>query len=192
MVEGISEHAYISVQEAINWLREKGISKAAKKASRIAAEGLAVVKIDGNKALISLSFKQNSKDRLFLKINNKNNNQNQKNKSNFYKKQNRNDKMNKSQYNKITMSFLDFDEDNKENDEIKMKKIFHDLKDVIQEDENFLIKNKFANYGYNKDIIFAVDKRHVINRNEENKNHNYTFNNSDIKVRPYSKSFKRH
>ena len=90
------------------------------------------------------------------------------------------------------MSFLDFDEDNKENDEIKMKKIFHDLKDVIQEDENFLIKNKFANYGYNKDIIFAVDKRHVINRNEENKNHNYTINNSDIKVRPYSKSFKRH
>ena len=100
--------------------------------------------------------------------------------------------MNKSQYNKITMSFLDFDEDNKEKDEIKMKKIFHDLKDVIQEDENFLIKNKFANYGYNKDTIFAVDKRHAIIRNEKNKNHNYSINNSDIKVRPYSKSFKKH
>ena len=149
-------------------------------------------KINENKASASLTFRSNLNDKIYLKNNNKNINQNQKNKSNFYKKQNRNDKMNKSQYNKITMSFLDFDQDNKENDEIKMKKIFHDLKDVIQEDENFLIKNKFANYGYNKDIIFAVDKRHVINRNEENKNHNYTINNSDIKVRPYSKSFKRH
>ena len=149
-------------------------------------------KINENKASASLTFRSNLNDKIYLKNNNKNINQNQKNKSNFYKKQNRNDKMNKSQYNKITMSFLDFDQDNKENDEIKMKKIFHDLKDVIQEDENFLIKNKFANYGYNKDTIFAVDKRHVINRNEDNKNHNYTINNSDIKVRPYSKSFKRH
>ncbi len=39
-------------EEAVNWLREKGISKAAKKASRIAAEGLAYAKIDGNKAII--------------------------------------------------------------------------------------------------------------------------------------------
>ena len=41
-----------NMEEAINWLREKGISKAAKKASRIAAEGLALAKIDGNKAVI--------------------------------------------------------------------------------------------------------------------------------------------
>ena len=41
-----------NIDEAINWLREKGISKAAKKASRIAAEGLAYAKIDGNKAVI--------------------------------------------------------------------------------------------------------------------------------------------
>lgn len=41
-----------NIEEAINWLREKGISKAAKKASRIAAEGLAVCKIEGNKAVI--------------------------------------------------------------------------------------------------------------------------------------------
>ena len=38
--------------EAVDWLREKGISKAAKKASRIAAEGLAYAKLDGNKAVI--------------------------------------------------------------------------------------------------------------------------------------------
>ena len=37
---------------AIDWLREKGIAKAAKKADRIAAEGLANIFIDGNKAVI--------------------------------------------------------------------------------------------------------------------------------------------
>ena len=41
-----------NMDEAINWLREKGISKAAKKASRIAAEGLAYAKIVENKAVI--------------------------------------------------------------------------------------------------------------------------------------------
>ena len=41
-----------NIDEAVTWLREKGISKAAKKASRIAAEGLAVAKVDGNKAVI--------------------------------------------------------------------------------------------------------------------------------------------
>ena len=41
-----------NMEEAMNWLREKGISKAAKKASRIAAEGLGLVKIDGNKAVV--------------------------------------------------------------------------------------------------------------------------------------------
>ncbi|MEI3529784.1 MAG: translation elongation factor Ts [Bacilli bacterium] len=40
------------INAAIDWLREKGISKAAKKADRIAAEGLAAIKIDGNKAAI--------------------------------------------------------------------------------------------------------------------------------------------
>ena len=41
-----------NIDEAVTWLREKGISKAAKKASRIAAEGLAVTKINGNKAVV--------------------------------------------------------------------------------------------------------------------------------------------
>ena len=41
-----------NMEDAINWLREKGISKAAKKASRIAAEGLALAKIEGNKAIV--------------------------------------------------------------------------------------------------------------------------------------------
>lgn len=41
-----------NMEDAITWLREKGISKAAKKASRIAAEGLALCKINGNKAVI--------------------------------------------------------------------------------------------------------------------------------------------
>ena len=41
-----------NMEEAVTWLREKGISKAEKKASRIAAEGLALAKIDGNKAVV--------------------------------------------------------------------------------------------------------------------------------------------
>lgn len=41
-----------NMEDAITWLREKGISKAAKKASRIAAEGLAIAKVDGNKAVV--------------------------------------------------------------------------------------------------------------------------------------------
>lgn len=40
------------MDEAINWLREKGIAKSAKKESRIAAEGLANVYIEGNNAVI--------------------------------------------------------------------------------------------------------------------------------------------
>ena len=41
-----------NMEEAVNWLREKGISKAAKKQTRIAAEGLASVKASGNTAVI--------------------------------------------------------------------------------------------------------------------------------------------
>ena len=41
-----------NIDEAINWLREQGISKAAKKQARIAAEGLAVAKTKGNKAVV--------------------------------------------------------------------------------------------------------------------------------------------
>ena len=41
-----------NMEEAITWLREKGISKAAKKQTRIAAEGLAKELVEGNKAVI--------------------------------------------------------------------------------------------------------------------------------------------
>lgn len=40
------------IKEATTWLREKGIAKAAKKESRIAAEGLADIVIDGNTAVV--------------------------------------------------------------------------------------------------------------------------------------------
>ena len=40
------------IKKATEWLREKGIAKAAKKAGRIAAEGLSTILIDGNKAAI--------------------------------------------------------------------------------------------------------------------------------------------
>ena len=39
-------------EEAINWLREKGIAKAAKKSDRIAAEGIAAILVKGNDAAI--------------------------------------------------------------------------------------------------------------------------------------------
>ena len=41
-----------NIDEAIKWLREKGISKAAKKADRIAAEGSSLVMVEGNNAVI--------------------------------------------------------------------------------------------------------------------------------------------
>ena len=40
------------INASIDWLREKGISKAAKKADRIAAEGLAAILTKGNKAVV--------------------------------------------------------------------------------------------------------------------------------------------
>lgn len=41
-----------NLDKASEWLREKGISKAAKKADRIAAEGLVNILINGNKAVV--------------------------------------------------------------------------------------------------------------------------------------------
>lgn len=41
-----------NMEKAVDWLREKGISKAAKKESRIAAEGLSKILVNGNKAVI--------------------------------------------------------------------------------------------------------------------------------------------
>ena len=46
------EEANGNLEKAAEWLREKGISKAAKKSGRIAAEGLVNILIDGNKALV--------------------------------------------------------------------------------------------------------------------------------------------
>lgn len=41
------------IDAAIKWLREKGISKAAKKSDRIAAEGLSTIIVEGNKAIVT-------------------------------------------------------------------------------------------------------------------------------------------
>lgn len=46
------EETNSDVEKAIDWLRQKGIAKAQAKASRIAAEGLAEVKVEGNLAAI--------------------------------------------------------------------------------------------------------------------------------------------
>ncbi len=42
-----------NMDEAVDWLRKKGLASAAKKASRIAAEGLVAVAVDGNKGAIA-------------------------------------------------------------------------------------------------------------------------------------------
>lgn len=41
-----------NLDDAVTWLREKGIAKAAKKVDRIAAEGVCAFAIDGNKAVV--------------------------------------------------------------------------------------------------------------------------------------------
>ncbi len=41
-----------NLEEAVTWLREKGIMKAQKKESRIAAEGICKFVIEGNKAVV--------------------------------------------------------------------------------------------------------------------------------------------
>ena len=46
------EQTNANIDAAIDWLREKGISKAAKKADRIAAEGVAAILVKGNDAVI--------------------------------------------------------------------------------------------------------------------------------------------
>ena len=40
------------MEQAVDWLRKKGLASAAKKASRIAAEGLVAVAVDGNKGAV--------------------------------------------------------------------------------------------------------------------------------------------
>lgn len=41
-----------NMEASIDWLREKGIAKAAKKADRVAAEGLCSIEVEGNEAVI--------------------------------------------------------------------------------------------------------------------------------------------
>ncbi|PKK93976.1 MAG: elongation factor Ts [Tenericutes bacterium HGW-Tenericutes-6] len=50
--KGALEHTNGDIEAAIDYLREKGIAKAAKKAGRVAAEGLCNVVVDGNTAVI--------------------------------------------------------------------------------------------------------------------------------------------
>lgn len=59
------------IDKAIDWLREKGIAKAAKKESRIAAEGLSKVVVNGNRAvLVEINTETDfvAKNESFLKL----------------------------------------------------------------------------------------------------------------------------
>ena len=46
------EASECDIEEAIKWLREKGIAKAEKKASRVAAEGLCSYAFNGDSAVV--------------------------------------------------------------------------------------------------------------------------------------------
>ena len=46
------------MQAAVDWLRKKGLSKAAKKAGRVAAEGLIGIAVAGTKASLSKSIRK--------------------------------------------------------------------------------------------------------------------------------------
>jgi len=50
--KGALDHTNGDIEAAIDYLREKGIAKAAKKAGRVAAEGLCSVLVDGNQGVI--------------------------------------------------------------------------------------------------------------------------------------------
>lgn len=59
------------MEKAIDWLREKGIAKSIKKASRIAAEGLSTVLVDGDQAcLVEINSETDfvAKNEQFLKL----------------------------------------------------------------------------------------------------------------------------
>ena len=59
------------MEKAIDWLREKGIAKSIKKASRIAAEGLSTVLVDGDNAvLVEINSETDfvAKNEQFLKL----------------------------------------------------------------------------------------------------------------------------
>ena len=144
-------------------------------------------KLYKNKTLISLTYKPNSRNKIVFNSDNKNDNsiQNKIIPQNFsYNKINQK----KNEYKRINMNFSSYQENNKEKDEQKMKKIFNEIKDVIQEDEKVIIKNRFVNYGYSKDIIFAEDKKNLINKNDENKNNISKINTN--KDRPKSRIIK--
>ena len=122
-------------------------------------------------SLTSLTYKPNTRNKILFNSDNKNNSQNihiNPQNYSFYKQNPKNNNIINGAK-KINMNFSSFNENNKEKDEQKMKKVFNQIKDIIQEDEKIIIKNRFINYGYNKDIIFAEDKKGIIGNKIENK-----------------------
>ena len=142
-----------------------------------------------NKSLKFITTKSKSRNKIMFNLDNKNNN-NQNNRiipQNYsFNKQNQRNNLFKKEINNINMNFSSFNESDKEKekDEQKMKSIFNQIKDVIQEDEKIIIKNRFVNYGYKKEIIFAEDKKN------ENKNNIFSININTHKDRPKSRIIK--
>ena len=148
--------------------------------------------IHKNQTLISFTYKPNTRNKIIFKSVSKSTNPENKinSQNNSYNKQNQKSNNITNEIKKLNMNFSSFSENNKENDEQKMKKIFNQIKDVIQEDEKVLIKNRFINYGYKKDIIFAEDKNNIFKKNEDDRNNIFKINNYGINSRPRSKTYK--
>ena len=81
-----------NMDEAVDWLREKGISKAAKKESRVAAEGLCKIEVKDNNSKI---VEKNNNDKT---INNKEFEKNDNDKTIKHKKFEKNDNNKEKNY----------------------------------------------------------------------------------------------
>jgi len=79
---------------------------------------------------------------------------------------------------KIDINFKPYEENSKEKDEQKMKKIFNQMKDFLSSDEKALIKERFNKYGYDKEKIFInPNKKKNPNIDDINININGGFTN---------------
>ena len=66
---------------------------------------------------------------------------------------------------KIDINFKSYEENSKEKEEKKMKKIFNQIKDYLPPDEKAMIKDRFIKYGYDKEKIFNNEQPKNKNKN---------------------------
>ena len=147
--ENILPNKTINKNELINNKNPKNYEQKILTKEQISIKSVANKPYSRNKRTFSFSPKNSTSKKSQKKLDNQNFS---------YNKQ---IQINKNEVKKIDMNSKAFQDNNKEKDEEKMKKIFNQLENVIQEDEKIAIKNRFIKYGYNKDIIFAKNKKKI-------------------------------